>query len=371
MKRILSIMLSLAMVMALFTGCGDKEAEKNSSFFKEVAKMQDVKTGTSELELAIDIKGTGVSKDEEIPAKLMNGDNLTLKVKMEAAVESGTKEAVKLSAQYGANDYAELTTIVVDGSKVYINAGAIVDFLKSIDESIGAEAETYLGQLGISEYVSVDLKQVCEAAGVETPDMSKSADSLQEVVKKMLENMDKAFTDIQGKDGDDYTLTVGSDNADKVADALVKFCDESLKETYTDIMGWYVDLFGADTKMGKQFAELKDDASKIDTATIKENKDKIVNGLKDANVNAVVKFNLTGEEGSRVGKLSIDSGEIKDTKEDITGKITLTSTVKEGEASIKEYVPTEGVIDMTAMVNAMMSSISGEETTEGGNTTLY
>ena len=48
MKKLLSIMLSLVMVMTVLTGCGDKKAE-NSSFFKEAAKMQEIKTGTADM----------------------------------------------------------------------------------------------------------------------------------------------------------------------------------------------------------------------------------------------------------------------------------------------------------------------------------
>lgn len=374
MKKFLSIMLSLVMVMVLFTGCNDKKTEENSSFFKEVAKMQNVNTGTSELEFVVDMKGTGVTNDVEIPKQLISGDSLALKVKMEATAESTTKQAVKLSAQYGTNDYAELTTIVIDGSKLYVNVGSLVDFVKTIDESVATQFEAYLGQLGISKYISIDLKQICETAGVEIPDMSKSTESLQSISKKLMDSFDKSFADIQGKDGDDYTLTIGSDNAEQVADALVKLCeDNSLKEAYTEIIDWYVDLLGADTEMGKQFAEMKNDTLEMDEALkeVKDNKDEIVKGLKDANINAVAKFNLTGDEGSRVGKLSFDSGEIKDTKEDVTGKIILTSTTKEGKVSIKELIPTEGVVDLTAMMNAMMSSLSGEGAVESGDTTLY
>lgn len=374
MKKFLSIMLSLVMVMALFTGCGDNKAEENSSFFKEVAKMQNMKNGTSDVEFALNLKGSGVTNETEIPELLKDGDNLALKVKLEVTAESNTKEAVKVLAQYGANDYAELTTIVVDGTKLYVNVGAISDFIKSIDETVGAQFDAVLGQIGASKYVSVDLKQVYETAGVEIPDMSKSTESFQKLAEELLDSLDKSFAGIQGKDGDDYTLTVGSNNADKVADAVVKFCEDgSLKEMYTEILDWYIDLFGADTEMGKQFAELKDKSSEIDEAVekVKDNKDDIAKALKDSKINAVAKCRVTGDEGKREYNFSVDTGEFKDDKEDVTAQITMTSNVKEGNASIKDLVPTEGVVDLTAMVNAAMSQYSGVGATEGGDTTLY
>lgn len=371
MKKLLSVMLSLVMVMAVFTGCGDKKAE-NSSFFKEVAKMQEFKTGTADMEFDLSMKGTDVLRDKEIPELLKNGDNVVLKVKLETTAESNTKQALKISAQYGTSEYAEITTVVIDGTKLYLNVGSIADFVKSIDEELGKQVEAGLGQLGAGKYVSIDVKQVCEALGADIPDMSKSTDGIQKITENIMENLDKSFTEIQGKDGDDYTLTVGSDNADKVADALVKFCEDgSLKETYTGLMDWYVDIFGADSEMGKQFAELKKDTAQMDEAIkeVKQNKENIVNTLKDAKVNMVAKINITGDEGERVGKLSVDSGEIKDTDSDATGKISFTANMKEGKASIKELVPTEGVVDITAMINMMMSQFGAAAGAQG--TALY
>lgn len=58
MKKILSIALSLVMIMALFTGCGSNKNAKtkdNGSYFKEVKKMQEIKTGTGEVELSFDV----------------------------------------------------------------------------------------------------------------------------------------------------------------------------------------------------------------------------------------------------------------------------------------------------------------------------
>lgn len=372
MKKLLSIVLSLVMVMTVFTGCGDKKAE-NSSFFKEAAKMQDIKTGTADMEFTFNAKGTDISKEKDIPKQLKNGDSIALKLKMETTAESDTKQAVKISAQYGVTEYAEVTTVVIDGAKLYVNVGALTDFIKSVDETAGAQVEAAMGQLGAGKYISLDMKQVCQAMNIEMPDMSKSAVDLQKLVLEVINNLDKSFADIQGKDGDDYTLTVGSDNADKVAADLVKFCEDgSLKEVYTALMDWYVNMFGADTEMGKQFVEMKKDSTKqLDEAVkeVKENKDKIVSTLKDAKLNVVAKLNVTGDEGERVCKLSVDSGEIKGTDKDITGSVSFTSNLKEGKVSIKEMIPTEGVVDITAMVNMMLSQFGAAAGAQG--TGLY
>ena len=63
MKKILSIALSLVMIMALFTGCGSNKNAKtkdNGSYFKEVKKMQEIKTGTGEVELSFDVSADSI-----------------------------------------------------------------------------------------------------------------------------------------------------------------------------------------------------------------------------------------------------------------------------------------------------------------------
>ena len=95
------------------------------------------------MEFRFNAKGTGISKDKEIPKQLKNGDNVALNVKVETTAESETKQAIKISAQYGMTEYAEVTTIVIDGTKLYVNVGALTDFIKSVDETIGKQVETH------------------------------------------------------------------------------------------------------------------------------------------------------------------------------------------------------------------------------------
>ena len=102
MKKILSIALSLVMIMALFTGCGSNKNAKtkdNGSYFKEVKKMQEIKTGTGEVELSFDVSADSIKKDKTIPAKFKKDGKIQGKLKVETTTESTstTEETTKLS----------------------------------------------------------------------------------------------------------------------------------------------------------------------------------------------------------------------------------------------------------------------------------
>lgn len=122
MKKILSIALSLVMIMALFTGCGSNKNAKtkdNGSYFKEVKKMQEIKTGTGEVELSFDVSADSIKKDKTIPAKFKKDGKIQGKLKVETTTESTSKLAAKISLQYLTDTYEELTTVVIDGSKFW------------------------------------------------------------------------------------------------------------------------------------------------------------------------------------------------------------------------------------------------------------
>ena len=87
MKKLLAVMLSLVMVMSLFTGCGsssDKNAEakkESSTFFKELKKVAEIDKGTVSLEYNINLKGDEITNSTDIPAVMKSGDTIPLALK--------------------------------------------------------------------------------------------------------------------------------------------------------------------------------------------------------------------------------------------------------------------------------------------------
>ena len=123
-------------------------------------------------------------------------------------------------------------------------------------------------------------------------------------------------------------------------------------------MDVYIEAFGADSTIGKQYADMKKDTKDVDNAIkkVKDNKDKIVSAIKDSNANIVSK--VTGDKGSRKGTISIETGEIKN--DDASMNISLTLNITEGKPSVKDLVPTENVTDLTSIITMLSSQMSGK-----------
>ena len=354
MKKILSIALSLVMIMALFTGCGSNKNAKtkdNGSYFKEVKKMQEIKTGTGEVELSFDVSADSIKKDKTIPAKFKKDGKIQGKLKVETTTESTSKLAAT---------YEELTTVVIDGSKLYMNMGSISKFISKIDSESGKQFESALKQIGATGYVSLNLNQVADLLEIDKEAFAKAVTSSTKINTKVYDSLEKDFSSLQGKDGNDYTLTVNGENADAAVTALVSFCDNSLKDIYNELMDVYIEAFGADSTIGKQYADMKKDTKDVDNAIkkVKDNKDKIVSAIKDSNANIVSKAKVTGDKGSRKGTISIETGEIKN--DDASMNISLTSNITEGKPSVKDLVPTENVTDLTSIITMLSSQMSGK-----------
>ena len=355
MKKILSIALSLVMIMAIFTGCGSNKNAKtkdNGSYFKEVKKMQEIKTGTGEVELSFDVSADSIKKDKTIPAKFKKDGKIQGKLKVETTTESTSKLAAKISLQYLTDTYEELTTVVIDGSKLYMNMGSISKFISKIDSESGKQFESALKQIGATGYVSLNLNQVADLLEIDKEAFAKAVTSSTKINTKVYDSLEKDFSSLQGKDGNDYTLTVNGENADAAVTALVSFCDNSLKDIYNELMDVYIEAFGADSTIGKQYADMKKDTKDVDNA-IKKVKDN-----KDSNANIVSKAKVTGDKGSRKGTISIETGEIKN--DDASMNISLTSNITEGKPSVKDLVPTENVTDLTSIITMLSSQMSGK-----------
>lgn len=355
MKKILSMLLTLVMVVALFSGCGSKESD--STYFKELQEMSKIKKGTSAMEMSFVADTT----EREIPKALMNADGkIDLKLKMEAKTESETKQAVKLSVKMGKNDYQDFTTIVLDGTKLYLDVVSIVDTVKSFDKTAAAELDSVLQQMGITGNISLDLKQVAKAFDITLPDNQNNAKKAEDLMKGICEKLEKHFEAFTGKDGDNYTLTVNGDNAEKVVDAWIQFSENDMKQIYKDLLEYSKSIYGADSQIGKQYEELEDTSYVDDMIKeIKDNRDETIKGLKDSKVNIVSKISVTGDEGSREAKFSLESGDIsfeEDGKAQ-TGNISMNCNIKEEDVKIADMIP-ENVMDITSLLIMMVNEMN-------------
>lgn len=366
MKKLLAVMLSLVMVMSLFTGCGsssDKNAEakkESSTFFKELNKVAEIDKGTVSLEYNINLKGDEITNSTDIPAVMKSGDTIPLALKADIVTESKDKVAAKISVKYGEQmDYTELTTIAVSGSKLYLNVGSLVEFAKSIDEEAAKQIEAALPQMGVTnDYASVDVDQFLKAAGVDETATTGNSDKLVAAVKAMMENMEKSFDKLQGQDGDDYTLTIGADNAEQVVDSIYNYIDGGFKTDVTAVIDGLAEALGNDSELASSFDEAKKEIQNLDVEKAKENKDDMIKQLKDSKLNIVTKLNVTGDKGSRKAKLSVETGDVEN--EGITMNIKYNCNIEEKDAKIKDMIPGEdSVSDITSVLISLLNAYAG------------
>lgn len=348
-KKILSLILSLVLVTSLLTGCGEKE----STFFKEVKEISKISAGegTVEMNMVFDA-------EDNDPEQLLNEEGkVAIGIKADVKQESEKKMAMKFSAKLGkATDYQDLTTIAVQDTKLYVDVAPAIELLKTFDEEAAEEAKSSLSQIGVTDSISLDYKQVAEAMDVEIPEEQKADKEMLEKVNNIFEKVEKDFEDLQGKDGDDYTLSVNSKNADKVVDALATFFEND----YDDIMTLCKDIvkktYGEDNTISKTYEQMLGTVlSGADKAKkLKDSKKDIVEEIKESNINIVAKAKASDNEG----KISLETGDVTIDEDGVklTGNISMNVKVKETKTSIDDMIP-QNASDITTLVITMMNQM--------------
>ena len=354
-KKLLSVVLSLVMVMSLLTGCG----KDDSTFFKEVKEISQITKG----EATVEIKATGKLEDtEDLDRVLDDNGKFSMALKMYVKAEAKDKMAVRFDVKAGKDtDYQKLTTFAVDGTKLYLETAPLLEFIKTINEEKATSLESVLSQIGVTQSISLDYKQLAEASGQELPDTKTlDKDSLKEIqsVWTKIENNSK---DLQGKAGDNYTMTVNGDNADKAVDMLINFVKNDLQDTLKTCTDLVTKVYGEDSKVASSYKELQDSVgSTSDMADkIKENKSDFVDTIKKSNANLVAKARVTGKAGSRSGIFNVSTGDMKIDNEDIN--VSVDMKIKEGKTSVDDMIPKNAADITTLLITAMNAQAKGND----------
>ena len=354
-KKLLSVVLSLVMVMSLLTGCG----KDNSTFFKEVKEISQITKG----EATVEIKATGKLEDtEDLDRVLDDNGKFSMALKMYVKAEAKDKMAVRFDVKAGKDtDYQKLTTFAVDGTKLYLETAPLLEFIKTINEETATSLESVLSQIGVTQSISLDYKQLAEASGQELPDTKTlDKDSLKEI-QSVWTKIENNFKDLQGKDGDNYTLTVNGDNADKAVDMLINFVKNDLQDTLKTCTDLVTKVYGEDSKVASSYKELQDSVgSTSDMADkIKENKSDFVDTIKKSNANLVAKARVTGKAGSRSGIFNVSTGDMKIDNEDIN--VSVDMKIKEGKTSVDDMIPKNAADITTLLITAMNAQAKGND----------
>ena len=353
-KKILAVILTLAMIMTMFSGCGQKE----STYFKEIKEMCKITTGTSVTEWSMIYSG-----DEGYDILKDKDGNQSIKVKCETIMADTKKAGMKISLKLGGEEnYSELTTLVVDDKTLYLTVSPIVETIKKIDAETAQQIQDTLTQMAIGDSISVDIDQIMTAVGTKMPE--ESEDSQKEgltFLNTVFETVEKDFGVLQGQDGDDYTLSLNGDNAEKAVNAVATFLKNDAQKLIDEYNKLVEKVYGSDNEMTNQIQSMMNEvAAQIPDAieAINNSKDDAVKEIKDSKINIVSKAQVSGKDGSRVGKITFETGDIE--SEGQKANVSVTSEIKEGKPEIKEMIP-ENASDITTLLVTTLNMYSGAD----------
>ena len=349
-KKLLSVVLSLVMVMSLLTGCG----KDDSTFFKEVKEISQITKG----EATVEIKATGKLEDtEDLDRVLDDNGKFSMALKMYVKAEAKDKMAVRFDVKAGKDtDYQKLTTFAVDGTKLYLETAPLLEF---INEEKATSLESVLSQIGVTQSISLDYKQLAEASGQELPDTKTlDKDSLKEI-QSVWTKIENNFKDLQGKDGDNYTLTVNGDNADKAVDMLINFVKNDLQDTLKTCTDLVTKVYGEDSKVASSYKQLQDSVGSTSDMADKIKESDFVDTIKKSNANLVAKARVTGKAGSRSGIFNVSTGDMKIDNEDIN--VSVDMKIKEGKTSVDDMIPKNAADITTLLITAMNAQAKGND----------
>ena len=183
---VLTVLLALALV---FTGCTNGELKLYNAFLKS----QDIRTMESEVELAFNLEGEGLSEENEIMLKemssLLNGYKITMDQKM---IQNEDKTIAKSQID---------SVIDMGGIKADLSIWMDVDASKDVPEmkyvmKMPQMVMTMLGEEFVAkEYIAYDYNEIMEASGmdIDNAGLMEWSKEMQPLITNLLKEHVKNF----------------------------------------------------------------------------------------------------------------------------------------------------------------------------------
>lgn len=351
-RKLLALILTLVMVLTLFAGCG----KKDSTYFKEVKEISQVTKGKVTAELNFDYYDKEMT---DFPELVKNSEGkVSASIKIESITESESKLGAKIYVKLGQDtEYAELTTIAVVDKKLYLTVTPVIELMKKIDATTASQVEAALGQMGIAGSISVDLDKVLEIVGTEYPEVTDdNKKAALDLLNGLFDALENNFKDLEGQDGDAYTLTLNNENAEKAVAGLVNFLKNDAEGLINQFTEFMKNVSGDDATVSGMLSSYEEMINELPQAatTVEENKDEFIKAVKDYNIKVTSSAQVSGDKGKRVGKITLDTGNIKVDGNEISLKCT--SEVREGEGSVDEILPKDAS-DITTLLVTMFNQM--------------
>lgn len=355
-KRIVSLLMILTLVLSL-VACGGKD--KTQTLTQAFEKQVDMKTGASDV--TIDFSLAGLT--EEIGTDVFN--NISLKISAVSESVDPIKGSASISYKYGtATDYSKLTTFIMDGEDIYINANELKVAATAIATEMGQpQVGILLTMFQTEEYIKINEKEMndylSKYAGVEVTEAVTTVDqkAMQEAGIVIARNLIKAFEEVtkevkpelvSAKDSK-VTLTITKENVFAVFEAIAK----ADLTTYYDTMVKELEAIKGAEDITKEVKEYKEKV----LAELKESCEELGKELpSDADAKVVYSIETKGNKGSRVATNEMTMN-FKDEKNTIDIAVKAVTNEKIGDDQ-KVVVP-EKATTVEELMNTFTQILGG------------
>lgn len=364
-KRIVSLLMILTLVLTL-VACGGKD--KTQTLTQAFEKQVDMKTGVSDI--TIDFSFSGFTDEMGTDASLTGVgelfNNLSLKISTVSESVEPLKGSASISYKYGtATDYSKLTTFIMDGDDIYINANELKVAVTAIATEMGQpQVGILLTMFQTEEYIKINQKEmndyISKYAGVEVTEAVTTVDqkATEEAGIVIARNVIKAFEEVtkevkpelvSAKDSK-VTLTITKENVDAVADAIGK----ADLTTYYDTMVKELEAVKGAEDITKEVKESKETVlAKIKEFCVELTKEE---PSSDADAKVVYSIETKGNKGSRVAtnEMTINFKDEKDTLDVVVKAVT-----NEKIADDQKVVVPEKATTVEELMNTLTEMLGG------------
>lgn len=347
-------MLVFALCAVTICGCG-----KDANYFSEVEDL--IKSGDNIAEGTIKIDASGDALRAQTP---MFADGMKITIKYKAQMDDDGNSAIDLAVKNQDGEFADLTTIVKYGNVLYFTTDGIIRYAKENGLDSTGQIESSFNQLGIEKAAKISIKDLCEFAGVKYKsgmfDFNEIKDDLGDYIEDMTDIFEDNFSNLTGKDGDDYTFTLDKNNVSKAVDDLTNIKDEDIEDIYDETTELFKKIFGSE--LTRNIPSYSDVSSKVKNAKkeAKQNKKELVKKFDDANVSIESKVNADDKT------MSLSFGMSRE----YSGEFNISETMKtsSGDVDIKKMVPSDAK-DLAAVLNSYKNQMNSYSNYNYNNST--
>lgn len=342
MKKLLSILLVMTMVITSLVGCGSK----SSSYFDDVEKI--VKDDQKAYELTVDVDEEDLNYfgDSADSIKALCESNIVSK-----ADEDGNMYfAIKSSDDDKSDTSLEIT---IYNGYLYLDMDAVMDYMKATNPDSVKDTEEGFKQMGLEGKIKVNMKTLAQTLDFKWDEkkIKESKEKFNTLITDTVSALKKEYSDLQCEINEKSAIKIDEKNIGDAIDDTINFVKNDAKDLSKELSDIMSGIVGKD--ISKNITNSKDtDKNMKDKAdSIKKQKDDTVKQFKDKQL-SIVSTADTEEDEIKIG--------LKSEKEDVEAEMTIKKSDEDidikSKASKDSQDITETIVSLFGMFQNGFSS---------------